>query len=73
MLLGGLVSLKNYLDYGTSLVIQWLRLRALNAGGLGLIPGWGTRAHMLQLKILHATTKTEDPVVLQLRPGVPNK
>ena len=29
-----------------------------NAGGLGLIPGQGTRSHMLQIKIPHATTKT---------------
>ena len=33
---------------GTSLVVQWLRLRAFNAGGVGLIPGRGT-------KIPHAT------------------
>ena len=33
---------------GTSLVVQWLRLRAANAGGLGSIPGQGTRSHMLQ-------------------------
>ena len=26
--------------------------------GLGLIPGEGTRSHMLQLRILSATTKT---------------
>ena len=31
-------------------------------GGLGLIPGQGTRFHMLQLNIQHAATKTEDPV-----------
>ena len=43
----------------TPLVAQWLRLRALNAGGLGSIPGQGTRSHMLQLKILHAATKTQ--------------
>ena len=36
---------------GTSLVAQWLRCHALNAGGPGLIPGQGTRSHM------HATTK----------------
>ena len=30
----------------TSLVVQWLR--APNAGGLGLIPGQGTRSHMMQ-------------------------
>ena len=45
---------------GTSLVVQWLRLCAPHAGGLGLIPGQGTRSYM------HAATKnshtaTEDP------------
>ena len=38
-------SFKNIL--GTSLVVQWLGLRASTAGGTGLIPGQGT-------KILHA-------------------
>ena len=33
----------------TFLVIQWLRLCIPNVGGPGLIPGQGTRAHMLQL------------------------
>ena len=28
---------------GTSLVVQWLRLRAATAGGAGVIPGWGTK------------------------------
>ena len=49
---------------GTSLVVQWLRLCAPSAGGLGSIPGQGTRSHMPQLrirmpqlKILHVTTK----------------
>ena len=32
---------------GTSPVVQWLKLLASNAGGVGLIPGLGT-------KILHA-------------------
>ena len=27
---------------GTSLVVQWLRFHAPNAGGLASIPGWGT-------------------------------
>ncbi|TEA34995.1 hypothetical protein DBR06_SOUSAS9710069, partial [Sousa chinensis] len=51
-----------------SLVVQWLRLHAPNAGGPGLISGQGTRSHMLQLrvcmlqlKILHAATK-KDPM-----------
>ena len=32
-----------YTKIGTSLVVQWLRLCASNAGGTGLIPGWGTK------------------------------
>ena len=27
---------------GTSLVVQWLRLHTLGAGGVVSIPGWGT-------------------------------
>ena len=61
-------------DPRISLVLQWLRLSVPNAGGLGSIPGQGTRSLMLQLrvcmlqlkipravakkKILHAATKT---------------
>ena len=33
---------------GTSLVVQWLRLLAPNAGGPGSIPDQGTRLHMPQ-------------------------
>ena len=36
-------------------MVQWLRVQAPNAGGLGLIPDQGTRSHMPKLKI-------EDPV-----------
>ena len=43
---------------GTSLVVQWLRLHASNAGVLGSILGWETQSHMLQLKILQAAIKT---------------
>ena len=43
---------------GTSLVVQWVRLRAPNAGGPGLFPGQGTRSHMsAATKSSHATTK----------------
>ena len=42
---------------GTSLVVQWLKLHAPNAGGPGLTPGQGTRSHMPQLKSLHVTMK----------------
>ena len=34
-----------------SLVVEWLRLCAPNAGDPGLLPGQGTRSHMLQLKV----------------------
>ena len=44
---------------GTSLVVQWVRLQAPGAKGLGFIPGQRTRSHMLQLKILYASTKTQ--------------
>ena len=44
---------------GTSPVVQWLTLCALNAGGPGSIPGQGTRSHMPQLKIPHTATKTQ--------------
>ena len=46
------------LTTGTSLVVQWLRFCAPNAGVPGLIPGQGTRSHILQLKTLCAATKT---------------
>ena len=34
---------------GTSLVVQWLRLRTYNARNLSSIRGAGIRSHMLQL------------------------
>ena len=42
---------------GTCLAVQWLRLLAPNAGGLGVSPGQGTRSHAPQLKISCATIK----------------
>ena len=42
---------------GTYLVVQWLRLGAPNARSLGSIPGQGASSHMLQLKVLQASTK----------------
>ena len=35
--------IKNYKSFGTSLVVQSLRLHAPNAGYTGLIPGWVTK------------------------------
>jgi len=39
---------------GTPLIVQWLRLRSLNAGGTGSNPGQGTRSHMPQTKTWHS-------------------
>ena len=51
----------------TSLVAQWLRLYVPNTEGLSSIPSQGTRSyipqlrvHMLQLKISHNATKTQN-------------
>ena len=44
------------------LVVQGLRLIVRKAGGLGLIPGQGTRYNMPQLKILRAAMKIKDPI-----------
>ena len=38
-------------NWGTSLVVRWLRFCTFNAGGPGLIPGWGIRPHVLQIKV----------------------
>ena len=38
------------LVWETSLVVQWLRLHAPNAGDPGSIPAQGTRPHLLQLR-----------------------
>ena len=60
---------------GTSVVVQWLRLHALNAQDPGLIPGQGTRSHMPQLRVLMAQLMTlhlkkkKRSFVLQIRPG----
>ena len=47
----------NVRDFSTK--VQYLRLCAPSAGGLGSIPGQGTRSHMLQPKIPSVTTKTQ--------------
>ena len=50
---------------GTSLVVQWLRLCAPGAGGMGSIPSQGTRSHMSQLRVHMLQVKRSH--VLQLR------
>lgn len=37
----GFLKIKNTL--GTFLEVQWLSLQTSNAGGIGSIPGWGTK------------------------------
>ena len=73
--------LSHYLRFwGTSLVVQWLRLCVCNAEGPGSIPGQGTRSHRLQLrvqmpqlkipyviiKIRNPVHHNEDPVLLNI-------
>ena len=53
------VETRKHHEFGTSLLVQWLRLSALNAGGPGSIPGQGTRSHNATAKRFH---------VPQLRP-----
>ena len=50
-------------------MVQWLRLCAPNAGDLGLIPGQGTRSHILQLKDLAWCNGDWRCQGLQLRPS----
>ena len=57
--LAGRVNGKSIYYLGTSLTVQWLRLRASNEGGTGLIPGGGT-------KIPHATVQPKKKVYLLL-------
>ena len=69
---------QKYSSFGTCLIVQWLRLHPPNAGDPGLLPGQGTRSHMLhlrvymsQLKILHSRAK--DPTCWNEDPTQPNK
>ena len=43
------------MDEGTSLGVQWLRLRTSTAGGSGWIPGWGRSYMRGQKKDMEAT------------------
>ena len=50
-------------------MVQWLRLLAPNTGGLGSIPGQGTRSHVPQLKDLACHNEDQRSPELQLRPS----
>ena len=43
----------------TSVVVQWLRLRAPNGGGLGLIHGRGTKPQHAAIQSSHVATKIQ--------------
>lgn len=45
------------INSATSLVAQYLRIHAPNAGVADVIPGWGTRSHVPWLKSSRATAK----------------
>ena len=47
-------------------MVQWLRLHAPNAGGLGSVPGEGTRSHMPQLRVRMLQLKIPPTAI---RPG----
>ena len=50
---------------GTSLVVQWLRLRASIAGGTGSIPDWGTKIpHVMWPKTKQANKQNNMIAVL---------
>ena len=56
---------------GTSLVVQWLGFHTPSRGGLVWLPGQGTGSHKLQIKILHAARKMEDPAYSNWDPVKP--
>ena len=56
-----------------SLLVQWLRLHAPNAGGPGLIPDQGSRSHMLQLRSGTVKLKTTTVKKVQFVCSVENK
>ena len=49
---------------GTPLVVQWLRLRAPKAGGLGSMSGQGTSSHMPLLRPGTAKKKKKKRLLL---------
>ena len=60
---------KNWEFLGTSLVVHWLRLRASNAGSVGLISGLSSRIRCHEFKIGKAMETTGNNVT---GPGTAN-
>ena len=61
------------LRFGTSLVVQWIKLITPKAGGIGSIPGQGPRSHMTKLKIPKGGNKDQRSCMPQQRPGTVKK
>ena len=59
-------------DSGTSLVVQWLGLRASTAGGTGSIPGQGTKIPQAVCTPIHkeGNPKVPFPEILVCRIGL---
>ena len=51
---------------GTSLVVQWLRLHTSNAGGMGLIPGGGTKIPHVAQSSHPPPTKKKNQTYIQM-------
>ena len=51
-------------------MVQWLRLCIPNAGGLGSIPGQGTRRHKVQVKAAQSRLTLCDPMDYSLSMGI---
>ena len=50
------------IDLGIFLVVQWLRLCASTAGGVGLIPSWGTKIlHVMRHGYIYITIFPQAP------------
>ena len=53
---------------GTSLAVQWLRRRASNAGGAGLVPGGGTKIpHAARPKKQKERKKNKEALITTLK------
>ena len=57
--------------FGISLVVQWLRLCVSNAGGVGLIPGQGTKIPHICLAVGQKKKKRLHSKKKRRRGGVP--
>ena len=52
------------MGWGTSQAVQWLRFRALSAGGLGLIPSQEIGSHVPPLGVHVSVAAAAEPLLL---------